>query len=156
MADPTDAVAVAEVEHVTGCRVDPVLMTVSAVEELVEKTYRALVTEVMKRVDDRGDEPASRPRGKDGRDAAWRSLARDAAARDQAEPAPGARAAAGGDGASTDGPTTVPFHRLSEEADVDTRLHALVRVLLAKGLVSEEELEEEVGRLLRTSDDTAD
>lgn len=49
MADPTDEVAVAEVEHVTGCRVEPVLMTLSAVEEMAEKGYRQFVTEVMRR-----------------------------------------------------------------------------------------------------------
>lgn len=139
MADPTDAVAVAEVEHVTGCRVDPVLMTLSAVEELVEKTYRALVTEVMKRTGERGEEPARLPRGKD--------VAREGAR----EPTSDARAATGARGA-TDGPTTVPFHRLSDEADVDTRLRALTRLLLAKRLVSEEELEDEVRELLRPPD----
>lgn len=144
MADPTDAVAVAEVEHVTGCRVDPILMTLSAVEELVEKTYRALVTEVMKRTCERGQEPAARlTRGKDGV-----REARDTVR----EPAPGGagRAASGAQGA--DGSTTVPFHRLSDEADVDTRLRALTRLLVAKRLVSEEELEGEVRELLRPSD----
>lgn len=55
MADPTDAVAIAEVEHHSGCRVEPTLMTLSAVEELVETSYRQYVTEVMRR-------PAPRPR----------------------------------------------------------------------------------------------
>src|SRR4030095_8809701 len=65
MADPTDAVAVAEVEHLTGCQVEPVLMTLSAARELVKKPSRALVTEVMRR----GEEvarPPSRARGKGG------------------------------------------------------------------------------------------
>jgi hypothetical protein len=145
MADPTDAVAIAEVEHVTGCRVDPVLMTLSAVEELVEKTYRALVTEVMKRTSERGEEPAARlTRGKDGAREA-RGAPREAA------PDPGARAASGAKGA-TDGPTTVPFHRLSDEADVDTRLRALTSLLIARGVIGEEELEDEVRRLLRPPD----
>jgi hypothetical protein len=122
MADPTDAVAVAEVEHVTGCTVEPVLMTVSAVEELVEKTYRALVTEVMKRSADpaRNEDPPARPaRGKVG------------------------------DGARTDGPITVPFHKLSDEADVETRLRAIINLLLAKNLIDDDELEEEVRALMR-------
>jgi hypothetical protein len=141
MADPTDAVAVAEVEHVTGCRVDPVLMTLSAVEELVEKTYRALVTEVMKRTGERGEDPAARlTRGVGGGRAAR------VAAREPGAPAPSSAPGA------TDGPTTIPFHRLSDEADVDTRLRALTRLLLAKGLVSEEELEDEVRQLLRPTD----
>jgi hypothetical protein len=49
MADPTDAVAIAEVEHLSGCRVEPALMTVSAIEELVDRAYKTFVTQVMKR-----------------------------------------------------------------------------------------------------------
>ena len=49
MADPTDTVAIAEVEHHTGCRVEPALMTLSAIDELVETSYRHFVTEVIKR-----------------------------------------------------------------------------------------------------------
>jgi hypothetical protein len=130
MADPTDAVAVAEVEHITGCRVDPVLMTVSAVEELVEKTYRALVTEVMKRVGERGDEAAAR------------------------RPDPPGRARGKGVVEGLDGPITVPFHKLSDEADLDTRLRALINLLRAKRLVTDEELEEEVRQLMRNEDES--
>jgi Type II secretion system (T2SS), protein E, N-terminal domain len=129
MADPTDAVAVAEVEHVTGCQVDPVLMTVSAVEELVEKTYRALVTEVMKRTSEPVEEAAAGP----------------------AEARRGARGKVGASG--TEGPITVPFHRLSDEADVETRLKAVINLLLAKNLVTDDELEEEVRQLMRRDDD---
>jgi hypothetical protein len=132
MADPTDTVAVAEVEHVTGCRVEPVLMTVSAVEELVEKTYRALVTEVMKRMGEAGPPPARAARAKAGAEGA---------------------AAAGRGGKSPGAPITVPFHKLSEEADVETRLRAVIRLLVAKQVVTEDELEEEVRRLLRGTDD---
>lgn len=130
MADPTDAVAVAEVEHITGCRVDPVLMTVSAVEELVEKTYRALVTEVMKRVGERGEEAAAR------------------------RPDPPGRARGKGLGDGLDGPITVPFHKLSDEADVDTRLRALINLLRAKRLVTDEELEAEVRQLMREEEES--
>lgn len=49
MADPTDQFAIAEVEHHTGAAVQPTLMTLSAVEELIETGYRGFVTEVMKR-----------------------------------------------------------------------------------------------------------
>ncbi len=49
MADPTDQVAIAEVEHHSGATVHPTLMTLSAVEELIETGYRGFVTEVMKR-----------------------------------------------------------------------------------------------------------
>jgi len=49
MADPTDAVAIAELEHISGCSVEPVLVTLSAVEEMIENAYKHFVTEVMKR-----------------------------------------------------------------------------------------------------------
>ena len=123
MADPTDAVAVAEVEHVTGCTVEPVLMTVSAVEELVEKAYRALVTEVMKR-------------------------SADPARKDELPARPSRRKAGAGDG-----PVTVPFHKLSDEADVETRLRAIINLLLARNLITDDELEEEVRALMRRPED---
>ena len=124
MADPTDAVASAEIEHQTGCRLDPVLMTVSAVEELVEKTYRHFVTEVMRR------EPSG----------------------PTAEPPTRPAARAGG---PDEAPITVPFHRLSDEAELEVRLQALVRLLLEKGVIGEDELEEMVRQLMRRQDPEA-
>ncbi len=146
MADPTDAVAVAEVEHVTGCRVEPVLMTVSAVEELVEQTYRALVTEVIKRGagDGRAGEAGfSEPRA----DAVGFEAAR-AAGRSEPRTPPGGVARRPG----VDGPVTLPFQKLSDVADVETRLRALLNVLLARQLVTDDELEEEVRQLMRRRD----
>ena len=49
MADPTDAVSIAELEHISGCTVEPALVTLSAVEEMIESAYKHFVTEVMKR-----------------------------------------------------------------------------------------------------------
>lgn len=51
MADPTDTVSVAELEHLSGCAVEPVLVTLSAVEEMIETAYKHAVTEVMRRAD---------------------------------------------------------------------------------------------------------
>jgi hypothetical protein len=123
MADPTDAVTVAEVEHVTGCHVEPILMTVSAVEEMIEKTYRAFVTEVMKKRE--LHTPMSRMAAKLG---------------------------SGGGHAAGDGPPTVPYHRLSDEADLEIRFRALLHLLLAKQVITEDELEEEVRMLMRRHD----
>ncbi len=148
MADPTDAVAVAEVEHVTACQVDPVLMTVSAIEELVERIYRALVTEVMKRV----GEPAEAPPDA-GRAARGKGVASSGGASPARVGAPTTTLAAGVRERAVDGPVTVPFHRLSEEADLETRLSAVIRLLLAKRIVSEDELEEEVRQLMRQGRD---
>ncbi len=149
MADPTDAVAVAEVEHVTGCRVEPVLMTVSAVEELVETTYRALVTEVIKRGGEKraGDGRAGEPGPEERADPAVSDAAR-AAGRSAPRPPPGGVPGRSG----TDGPVTIPFHKLSDEADIETRLRALVNVLLARRLVTDDELAEEVRQLMRRKD----
>lgn len=161
MADPTDAVAVAEVEHLSGCRVEPVLMTVSAIEELAEKTYRAFVTEVMARA-----EPAGIGKGAGIHRGAGLSGAGGAGARGPGARGPGARGAGGrGPGApghpagsppgNPEGPTTVPFHRLSDEADVELRLEAVVHLLLEKRLISEDELEETVLKLMRRRDEEA-
>lgn len=49
MADPTDAIALAEVEHRTGLDIQPELMTLSTITEMVEQEYRKIVTEVMRR-----------------------------------------------------------------------------------------------------------
>jgi hypothetical protein len=150
MADPTDAVAVAEVEHVTGCQVEPVLMTVSAVEELVEKTYRALVTEVIKRGGGAGELHAVASRAGEAGSFELRADAADSEAlRGTSRSAP--RTPPGGVGRrpGADGPVTSPFHRLSDEADIETRLRALVNVLLARRLVTDDELEDEVRQLMR-------
>ncbi len=154
MADPTDAVAVAEVEHVTGCQVEPVLMTVSAVEELVEKTYRALVTEVIKRGGGAGELHAVQSRAGESGSFELRADAADserAAGRTAPRPPGGV-----GRHPGADGPVTMPFHKLSDEADVETRLRALVNVLLARRLVTDDELEDEVRQLMRRDGDGGD
>jgi hypothetical protein len=171
MADPTDAVAVAEVEHVTGCRVEPVLMTVSAVEELVEKTYRALVTEVMRRAGGAAGDAAFAP-ALDGeptvvlRPRSADAPARPGAPRGAGDPpgvpddvnlaaatgTPAGAAPVGAGSGAPDGPVTIPFHRLSDEAGVETRLRALLNILVARRVVSEDELEEEVRRLMQPPD----
>ena len=61
MADPTDAIALAEVEHRTGLDIEPELMTLSTITEMVEQEYRKIVTEVMPRKRQTGETtPATR------------------------------------------------------------------------------------------------
>jgi len=132
MADPTDQVAIAEVEHVTGCQVEPTLMTLSAVEELIETGYKGFVTQVMKR------EPA--PLRAD------RTAARASASKRARAPA--------GDPADTP-PTTTPHHRIADEADVELRLRSLVKLLVDKGVIGAEELDEVVRQGLKRRDDDA-
>jgi hypothetical protein len=120
MADPTDTVTVAEVEHLTGCQVEPVLVHLSAIEELVESAYRAFVTQVMPREREpfggalQPTTPPLRP-----------------------------------DGEPPHGPNTSPFHRVADEADAATRVRALIRVLVAKQLIREEDVDEEIRRILK-------
>lgn len=122
MADPTDAVAVAEVEHLTGCQIEPVLMTLSAVEELVDKSYRHFVTEVMTR---------------DSKSRLAAAFKAREAARAGTEPV---------------APATIPYHRLSDEAEVEIRLRAVMNLLLEKRVFTEDELEEMVRLLMRERD----
>jgi hypothetical protein len=120
MADPTDGVAVAELEHLSNCRVEVTLMPLSAIEEMVERGYKAVVTEVMKR-------SALLPAGVGER---TQKLAVEA---EEGGPQP----------------ATMPFHRLSDEADLGTKLQALLDILLDKGLLSDDEFEERVRQLMK-------
>ncbi len=124
MADPTDTVAIAEVEHLTGCRVDVTLMPLSAVEEMVEKGYRAFVTEVMARRD-----------------------------LDRTAPASGKKARAEATGDQVASPTTIPYHRLSDEAHVTVRHQALLELLVEKQILTDDEYEERVRELMKQRDD---
>lgn len=51
MADPTCQVTLAEIEHLSNCAVTPTLVSLSAVEEMIEAGYRQFVTKVMARSD---------------------------------------------------------------------------------------------------------
>jgi hypothetical protein len=108
MADPTDHIALAEVEHHSACRVEPSLLTLSAIEELVETTYRRFVTQVMPR----GQGAAALPA------------------------APGT-------------PSTHPYHRVTDDAELAVRHRALVNLLLEKRLITDDEYEEHVRQLMK-------
>ena len=116
VADPTDEMTLAEIEHITQCQVETRLMTLSAVEELIEQGYRLLVTEVM---------PNRKTPGLPGH-------VPEVAAAPEAT-----------------GPATVPFHRLSDEADIRLRHQALLNILLESGQISEDAYEAELTRLMR-------
>jgi hypothetical protein len=146
MADPTDAVAVAEVEHLTGCQVEPNLLPLGTVEELVERSYRHLVTEVMKR------ETATEPR-REARKRRRPSTGAPGANRAKPEPieppGPEITAQVGVDelrrrGEPRSPPSaTLPYSRPSD-SDLALRHRALVELLIEKNLLSEEELEARV------------
>jgi hypothetical protein len=132
MADPTDADAIGVLEESTGCRVEPVLAALGAVDDAIERAYRGFVTVVMRR-EETGVATA-------------------------AEEPPPARRPFGGDLSvrtphhDTGQFSTQPFHQLEEEAPIELRLRALLQVLERKGLVSMEEYVDEIRRLLQDSD----
>ena len=126
MADPTDAIAIAEVEHITGCQVESALMPLSAVEEMVETGYRSFITEVMRR-----KPPAP------------------------AEAAAVAKAAAPAPADEPVQPSTVPFHRVSDEASLEVRHRALLELLLEKRVFDEQEYEEHIRLLMKQRDGKA-
>jgi hypothetical protein len=139
MADPTDAVAVAEVEHITGCQVEGHLMPLSAVEELVHKSYRSFVTEVMRREPGATTQPIPRAQAQDTRRVQAPELASDVA--DVLVATPGEL--------GETRPNTVPFHRVSDEASLEVRHRALLELLMQKNLVTEAEYEEQIRLLMK-------
>lgn len=124
MADPTDMGAIAEVERLTGAVVDPALLPLSAIDELIDRGYRELNTQVVKR-----------GKGPFGGNVV-------------AATTPHARVRPDGD-ATHDHPRTMPFHQIADEADASTRVSALVKVLIDKGVISEDDYEAAIRELLR-------
>lgn len=125
MADPTDMGAIAEVERVTGGVVDPALLPLSAIDELIDRGYKELNTQVVKR------------HGKAGKVFGENITVHTK---------PHARV---GDDDTQDHSRTVPFHQIADEADVATRVAALVKVLIDKGVIGEEDYEAAIRDLLR-------
>lgn len=162
MADPTDAIALAEVEHVTGCEVECALMPLSAVDELVDEGYRSFITEVIPR---ERLEPAGRPErarasesgqapesAGDGARAPEGACVPEGTRAGGAPPADPPVARAAGTGGMPGGaaqPSTVPFHRISDEASLELRHRALLDLLLDKKLVTEQEYEDRIRLLMK-------
>jgi hypothetical protein len=144
MADPTDAVAVAEIEHITGCQIEGHLMPLSAIEELVQKSYRSFVTEVMRREPGEATQPipSAQMQPQDTRrvhkpqmgETPGDTLGDAIAATPEPAEAP---------------PTTVPFHRVADEASLELRHRALLELMTQKGLVTEAEYEEQIRLLMK-------
>lgn len=121
MADPTDAAALAELEHVARCELEVSVLPLSAIDELTEQGYSAV-----------GDPaPRRRPFG-DGLHLATQPHVRRAAA-----------------AVEDSAPSTAPYHAIADEADAGLRLRALVRLLEGKGVLAEGELEAAVIDLMR-------
>jgi hypothetical protein len=134
MADPTDAVAIAELEHVAGVELEIAVLPLSAVEELIDRGFGGL---------DAGVSRARRPFGEGIHPATQPHLR-------------GGRGDVGEDTALTATPSTVPFHSVADEADVSLRLRALVGLLEAKGVLGDGELDAAVIDLMRAGRDIPD
>lgn len=116
MADPTDTSAVAEIEQLTHCDVEVTALPLSAIDELVDKGYRQVNTAVVSRVGNPGATMFVTSRGK---------------VLPEAESEVSVTA-------------QIPFAALQAMApdDLETRVSALVSLLVAKGVFTEAELAE--------------
>lgn len=128
MADPTDTAAIAEIERATGAVADVALLPLSAIDELIERGYKELNTQVVRR-----DGP------------------RSFGVRGPVITQPHARP-----GSITDEPhertATMPLRQLTEDADLGVRLQALVKVLVDRGIFKDEDYEDALRELLKTRD----
>jgi len=122
MADPTDTAAVAEIEQLTHCDVEVNALPLSAIDELVDKGYRQVNTAVVSR--------AGNPGGPTFVTSQVRPPETESEVSVTAQ---------------------IPISALQAPAalgdDVETRLTALVNVLVAKGVVTDAELAEALRKL---------
>jgi hypothetical protein len=120
MADPTDSAAVAELEALTQGEIDICTLPLSAIDELVDKGYRQINTAVVMRPGNPASTMFVTTKGKET-------------------------------GSFQDSEVSVtaqiPFQTLQAPDDADTRLSALVQVLVGKGLITEAELTEALVKL---------
>jgi hypothetical protein len=113
MADPTDASAILELEHITHCEIEVTALPLSAIEELVEKGYKAISTQVV-----------PRPRGKS---VVTRKtpLAIDVQALTESEVSVTAQ---------------IPLGSMEPDPGLEEKFAALCQLLVKKGVISEAEL----------------
>jgi hypothetical protein len=121
MADPTDESAVAEIEQLTHCDVEVNALPLSAIDELVDKGYRQINTAVVSRAGNPGATAFVTTRGRTPPET-------------ESEVSVTAQ---------------IPVATLLAMApdDLETRLTALVNLLIAKGVLSEAELAEALRKL---------
>lgn len=128
MADPLDRQAIEEIEFASGCRVEPLIARPSELAEAIRVQYRHVVTKVMPRqgAQPRGAAPPERSRRR--------------------------RQPFGGDLAESD-LRTKPVRRIQQEASPSHRVDALVALLVHKGLISQEEYEEQLRAIVHPGDE---
>jgi hypothetical protein len=123
MADPTDTAAILELEVIANCEIEVTALTLSAIEELVDKGYKQFSTAVTK----------PRPFG-DNLFVTTKNNRPIPSADPQAE---------------TSVTAQIPLSILKGEglSDLDLRFMALCQVLISKGVVSEADLVEALKKL---------
>jgi hypothetical protein len=123
MADPTDTAAVAELEQLTHCDVEVNVLPLSAIDELVDKGYRQVNTAVVSRAGNPGATASVTSRGR-------------LALETESE-------------VSVTAQIPVAALQLTDALgdDLDSRLTALVHLLVAKGVLTETELAEALRKL---------
>ena len=124
MADPTDTTAVAELESLTQHEIEVSALPLSAIDELIDKGFRLFSTAVTNRPGNPKGFPAVTARGTGAPD---------------------------GPNAYTDSEVSVtaqiPLSMLQASDDTETRLTALVQLLVSKGVITDAELTEALVKL---------
>ncbi len=124
MADPTDTTAVAELESLTQCEIEVSALPLSAIDELIDKGYRLINTAVTSRPGNPKGFAVVTARGTGTPDAP---------------------------NAYTDSEVSVtaqiPLSMLQAPDDTETRLTALVQLLVSKGVITDAELTEALVKL---------
>jgi hypothetical protein len=119
MADPTDASAILELEHITNCEIEVTALPLSAIDELVDKGYKQFSTAVTGRPRPFGDNLVVTTKSN-------RATAIDGpASSGEAEVSVTAQ---------------IPLSSLREPQELEHRFRALCQVLVNKGIVTEAEL----------------
>ena len=115
MADPTDASAILELEHITHCEIEVTALPLSAIEELVDKGYKGFSTAVVQRPRSLSVVARKTP------------LAIDAATLTETEVSVTAQ---------------IPLDSMKPDPGIEQRFAALCQLLISKGVVTEAELHE--------------
>ncbi len=123
MADPTDSAAIAELETLAGCEIDVAALPLSAVEELLDKGYRQISTVVVNRP---GNPEAPAEVSAGGRIGPYQE-------------------------SETSVTAQIPMMSLRPPDELETRLEALVQLLVGKGVITEAELTETLVKLKSNS-----
>ncbi len=113
MADPTDASAILELEHITHCEIEVTALPLSAIEELLEKGYKAISTQVVPRPRTKSVVTRKTP------------LAIDVQSLTEAEVSVTAQ---------------IPLGAMAPDPAIEEKFAALCQLLVKKGVVSEAEL----------------